>query len=145
MRAAPTPKVEIDVTQLQEKIQSLKPVLIPKKFVCMSTSCEFSISKSLPPVAISTPLLKCLTWCLWAYLPYLTFKTIQSPLSPSVVLMYNFCWDVARKIRSAVTYKGNEMLDARDKRSLSAMLGLFFSASLLLLLEDSNNNSYFIG
>lgn len=37
------------------------------------------------------------------------------------------------------------MLDARDKRSVSDMLGLFFSASLLLLLEDSNNNSYFIG
>ena len=69
-------------------------------------------------------------------------KCIQSP---NIVLMYIFCWDGARKIRLVVTYKGNEMLDARDKRSVSDMLGLFVSASLLLLLEDSNNNSYFIG
>lgn len=72
-------------------------------------------------------------------------KRIQSSLSPSIVLMYIFAWDGARKIRSVVTYKGNEMLDARDKRSVSDMLRLFVSASLLLLLEDSNNNSYFIG
>jgi len=59
--------------------------------------------------------------------------------------MYIVQQDGARKIVSIVTYKGNEMLDARDKRSVSNTLGLFFSASLLLLLEDSNNNSYFIG
>lgn len=43
------------------------------------------------------------------------------------------------------TYKGNEMLDARDKRSVSDMLDLFFSASLLLLLGHSNNNFCFTG
>lgn len=72
-------------------------------------------------------------------------KGIQTSLFPIIVWIYVFHWGGGRKRGSVATSKGNKRLDARDKWSISDMLGLFFSASSLLLLEDSKNNSYFTG